>query len=354
MTLRWGIIGCGDVCEVKSGPALYKARGSALSIVMRRDAGRAADFARRHGVPRFSTDADAVITDPEVDIVYVATPPGEHEAYALRVARAGKPCYVEKPMARSSAECQRMIEAFEAAGQPLFVAYYRRALPRFTKVEEVLTSGVLGDVLAVSHVFQGRAKEPPPAGGPQAGGPQAGWRESVPEAGGGLFVDLASHVVDLLDHLFGPLSGVSGHAARLSDPPMLRRGRPEDTVVASFRTEAGVLGTLRYQFHTASSVDRFELVGTRGCLALSVFGQEPLELCVGGGRELLAVEQPEHVHQPLVQSIVDELAGTGRCLSTGRSAERASKVIDRILWGYYGGRGDAFWARPETWPGSRG
>jgi 1,5-anhydro-D-fructose reductase (1,5-anhydro-D-mannitol-forming) len=348
MTLRWGIIGCGDVCEVKSGPAFYKARGSTLSIVMRRDAERAADFARRHGVPRFSTDADAVIADPAVDIVYVATPPGEHAAYALRVARAGKACYVEKPMARSSAECQRMLEAFEVAGQPLFVAYYRRALPRFAKVREVLASGQLGEVLAVSHVYQGRAKHPP-----QAGVAPAGWRESVPDAGGGLFVDLGSHVVDLIDHLLGPLSDVSGRAARRSDPPASRGGRPEDTVVASFRTESGALGTLRYQFHTAGSVDRLELVGTRGSLALSVFGQEPLELLVGDAREQLAVEQPEHVHQPLVQSIVDELAGAGRCPSTGRSAERASAVIDRILGDYYGGRGDAFWGRPESWPGPR-
>ncbi|HWO12479.1 MAG TPA: Gfo/Idh/MocA family oxidoreductase, partial [Polyangiaceae bacterium] len=209
MTLRWGIIGCGDVCEVKSGPALYKARGSALSLVMRRDAARVRDFAQRHAVPRYTTDADELIGDPQVDIVYVATPPGEHEAYALRVAAAGKPCYVEKPMARSAAECRRMREAFERAGVPLFVAYYRRALPRFAKVHELLAAGTLGRLLAVSHVYQGRAHR----------GAGAGWREHVPAAGGGLFVDLASHVVDLLDHLLGPLLDVSGHAARLSQAP---------------------------------------------------------------------------------------------------------------------------------------
>jgi 1,5-anhydro-D-fructose reductase (1,5-anhydro-D-mannitol-forming) len=341
MTLRWGIIGCGDVCEVKSGPALYKARGSALSRVMRRDAARARDFARRHAVPGYTTDADELIGDPEVDIVYVATPPGEHEAYALRAAAAGKPCYVEKPMARSAAECGRMRAAFERAGVPLFVAYYRRALPRFSKVSELLASGALGRLLAVSHVYQGRANR----------GAGAGWREDVPASGGGLFVDLGSHVVDLLDHLLGPLLDVSGHAARLSQPPAARAGRPEDTVVASFRTAGGALGTLRYQFHTAGSADRLELIGTEGQLSLSVFGAEPLELEVGGERQSIPLPQPEHVHQPLVQSIVDELAGVGRCPSTGESAERASRVIDRVLEGYYGGRDDAFWARPASWPG---
>ncbi len=346
MALRWGIIGCGDVCEVKSGPALYKAQGSELSIVMRRDAARAADFARRHGVARFSVDADEVILDPAVDIVYIATPPGTHEAYARRVAQAGKPCYVEKPMARSAAECRSMVEAFEAAGKPLFVAYYRRALPRFVKLGELLGSGVLGQLLAVSHVYQGRANR-----SVAAGASPSGWRENVPESGGGLFVDLGSHVVDLLDHWLGPLLDVSGQAACLSVPHAQRRGRAEDTVVASFRTESGVLGTLRYQFHTSGAVDRLELVGTRGSLALSVFGQEPLELSVEGGIEQVPVAAPDHVHQPLVQSIVDELAGVGRCPSTGRSAERASRVIDQVLEGYYGGRQDAFWARPDTWPG---
>jgi predicted dehydrogenase len=345
MALRWGIIGCGDVCEVKSGPALYKARGSELMMVMRRDGEKAADFARRHHVPRFTTSAEELIASPDVDIVYVATPPGEHERYALLVAQANKPCYVEKPMARSGAECRAMVHAFERAGQPLFVAYYRRALPRFEKVRQLLEAGALGRLLAVSHVYQGR-KNPS-----AAAGANAGWREEVACSGGGLFVDLGSHVIDVLDFLLGPLLDVSGLAARLSDAPADRRGLAEDTVVMSFRTSSGALGTARYQFHTSGSIDRLELVGTGGTLTLSVFGREPLELTVGEAHQLIEVEQPEHVHQPLVQTIVDQLAGHGRCPSTGQSAERASLVIDRVLDAYYGGRSGAYWLRPETWPG---
>lgn len=342
MTVRWGIIGCGDVCEVKSGPAFYQADGSSLSIVMRRDAAKAADFARRHGVPEHTTSASEVIHHPEVDAVYVATPPGAHLEHALAVARAGKPCYVEKPMARSAAECRVMLEAFQRAGQQLFVAYYRRALPRFLRVKEILSSGVLGRVLAVSHVYQGRAN---PAR------PDPGWRERVAESGGGLFLDLGSHVMDLLDFLLGPLAGVAGHAARRSSRSA---AAPEDTVVLSFTTESGVPGTARYQFHTHAAVDRLELVGTRGTLALSVFGREPLELVLGEARETIEVEHPAHVHLPLVQTIVNQLAGgSARAPSTGESALRASEVMDRVLESYYGGRTDAFWERPETWPGLR-
>jgi len=347
MSIRWGIIGCGDVCEVKSGPAFYKVRGSELRVVMRRDAAKAADFARRHQVPRSTGDAQAVIDDPEVDAVYIATPPGQHLEYALRVAAAGKACYVEKPMARSAAECREMVDAFERARQPLFVAYYRRALPRFLKVKELIASGRLGPLLAVSHVYQGRA---------QAGGaalppfPATGWRESVSDSGGGLFLDLGSHVLDLLDFLLGRLSRVAGSAARRTASS--QRAVPEDTVVLSFASDSGVLGTARYQFHTAAAVDRLELVGALGTLSLSVFGREPLELRIGDQLEQIETEQPEHVHQPLVQSIVDELSGTGtRCVSTGQSALRASQVMDRVLDDYYGGRQDAFWLRPETWPG---
>lgn len=348
MSIRWGIIGCGDVCEVKSGPALYKAAGSELTIVMRRDAARAEDFARRHGVRRFTTSASAVISDPDVDAVYIATPPGQHRDYALEVARARKPCYVEKPMARSAAECRLMVEAFERSGTPLFVAYYRRALPRFLALRDVLRSGALGHLMTVTHVYQGRARAASELSGP----PNAGWRQDVPQSGGGLFVDLGSHVVDLLDFLLGPLSHVEGQAAHLSSGAQVPPAAAEDTVVASFRTEHGALGTLRYQFHTSGALDRLELVGTRGTLGASVFGQEPIELCLGDRRETITAPHPEHVHLPLVESMVGELSGRGeRCPSTGASALRASQVIDDVLRGYYGGREDAFWDRPETWPG---
>ena len=147
--IRWGIVGCGDVCEVKSGPGLYKAENSALTAVMRRDGALAADFARRHGVARWYDDGDRLINDPEVDAVYVATPPDTHMEYTCKAAAAGKPVYVEKPMARTYEECQTMIGACEAAGVPLWVGYYRRGLPKFLKVQELLEQGAIGDVRSV-------------------------------------------------------------------------------------------------------------------------------------------------------------------------------------------------------------
>lgn len=345
MTIRWGIVGCGDVCEVKSGPALYRSPGSSLQCVMRRDAARAREFAERHGAVRHTTDAQALISDPAVDVVYVATPPGTHLQYALEVAAAGKPCLVEKPMARTAMECRQMIQAFERAGQPLFVAYYRRALPRFLRVREILESGDLGTLISVQHDLVGLAPAEPPNGG--------AWRTDPVHSGGGLFLDLGSHVLDLMDFLLGPIASVSGCAQRRGAP---RKGEPlvEDSIVASLRFPSGVVGTLSYAFNSFRSIDRMRLLGTRGSLSFSVFGTEPLELLVGKQASDIPVEQPAHVHQPLVESIVQELSGQEtRCSSRGRSALRASQAMDAILGDYYAGRDDAFWSRPETWPGAQ-
>src|SRR6266850_844131 len=151
--IRWGIIGAGDVCEVKSAPAMNKIAGSKLVAVMRRNAEKARDFARRHDVPKWYDDADQLINDPDVNAIYIATPPDSHEHYTLKAAKAGKPVYVEKPMARTYQECLSMIDACQKANVPLFTAYYRRMLPNFMKVKSLLAEGLIGEVRYVSVVL---------------------------------------------------------------------------------------------------------------------------------------------------------------------------------------------------------
>ena len=337
--IRWGIIGCGDVTEVKSGPGFQKARGSQLVAVMRRNGALAADYAKRHGVPRWYDDASALVNDPEVDAVYVATPPGAHLDGALLAAAAGKPCYVEKPMARHVPECDAMIAAFAAAKQKLFVAYYRRAMPRFLKVRDLLGSGAVGQLTGVGY----RMATPTPANADPA---KNAWRVDATNAGGGLLLDVGSHVLDLLDFFCGPLEDVAGRAARLATA-----GAVEDAVVMTFRTGTGVLGAASWNFSSQVKEDALEFSGTAGRLSLSVFGTEPLRLETARGIEHFELPTPAHVAQPLIQTVVDDLLGRGPCPSTGESARRTTVVMDRVLAGYYGGRDDAFWARPTTWPG---
>jgi predicted dehydrogenase len=315
--VRWGIVGCGDVTEVKSGPGFQKADGSALVAVMRRDRAKAEDYARRHGVARVHATAEALIDDPDVDAVYVATPPSSHRDLAIRVAGAGKPCLVEKPMARSHAECLEMIEAFAARSVPLFVAYYRRALPRFLKVREILQDGAIGRVTAVhvdvSDVLPKSAAD-------------LGWRIDPAIAGAGLFFDLASHGFDLIDFLAGRIVRASGVALNTGG-----RYATEDVTAAAFEIEGGVAGTGIWNFNADRKSDSLRITGSDGVIHTPVFADSDVVLVRPEGEQVFPLRNPPHVHQPLIQSIVDELRGRGRCESTGASGARASWVLDQCL-----------------------
>jgi predicted dehydrogenase len=313
---RWGIIGCGDVTEVKSGPAFQKATGSALVAVMRRDLAKAQDYARRHGVPRAYDRAAALIGDPQVDAVYIATPPSSHCELTLAVAAAGKPCLVEKPMAMNHDECRRMIAACAAAGVPLWVAYYRRALPRFVLVRDLLAANTIGAVTSV-HVAVTR---------PLATTERSNWRFNPAIAGAGLFFDLGSHCVDLLDFFLGPITGVAGF-------PINTGGAygAEDVTAASFSFGSRVVGTGIWNFNAGSAVDTMTFTGTEGTLETPVFSDTGVIVTKGAERQVHEARHPPHVHQPLIQAIVDELAGGGSCPSTGESGARASWVLEKCL-----------------------
>jgi predicted dehydrogenase len=318
--VRWGIVGVGDVTERKSGPAFQQADRSELVAVMRRRADLAADFARRHGVPRWYDDADALIGDPDVDAVYVATPPDSHRDLVLRVARAGKPVYVEKPMARTAAECREMIAACENAGVSLYVAYYRRAQPRFETVRSLLEGGRLGRLRTVSI-----RNERPAAPGDTV----EQWRLRPEVSGGGFFVDVGSHLLDLLDWLLGPVIEVAGSATN-------RAGRypAEDLVTATFRFESGVAGVGLWDYDSSQTTDEVEITGTTGRLAFSCFADGPLRLVTDAGTELIPAPYPATVQLPLVQTVVDALTGHGHCPSTGQTALRTAEVIDTLLARY--------------------
>ncbi len=337
MIVAWGIVGCGDVCEVKSGPGFQGVEGSALVAVMRRDGAKAQEYAQRHHVPVWSDRASDVITHPKVNAVYIATPPGSHLEYALQACAAGKPAYVEKPMARSASECRQMINAFDHAGLPLFVAYYRRALPRFLKAKEMIETDRIGKVTNVTYRFATPAHRDMDAN-------HLPWRVMAEQAGGGLFLDLGCHTLDILDFLLGPLQDVRGSAANLASPYAV-----EDNVAMLFRTTGGASGTAQWNFAAHVREDVIEISGTNGRVTLSTFGNEPVRLQSIHGDETFDLPNPPHIQQPLIQTIVDHLNGRDECPSTGHTAIRTSQVIDAVLADYYAGRDDAFWTRPQTW-----
>ncbi len=236
-----------------------------------------------------------------------------------------------------------MIAACAAAGQKLFVAYYRRALPRFLKAKQLLEERAIGPLTGVHYRFAapGHGNTGVIAHG---GPPQPSWRTDVPISGGGLLLDLGSHAIDLLDFFAGPLHHVSGYAARIASDDQV-----ENVVSLAFRTAAGVPGTAAWNFVSRVKEDVLELSGRDGRISLSVFSHEPVRLETARGVELFEFPAPQHIAQPLIQQVVDDLLGRGACPSTGESARRTNVVIDRALDEYYAGRNDAFWERPHTW-----
>ena len=320
MPIRWGIVGCGDVTEVKSGPGFQKAEGSALVAVMRRDRAKAEDYARRHSVPRVHASADDLLGDSDVDAVYIATPPSSHCELALKAAAARKPCLVEKPMAINHAECIRMVDAFRVAVTPLWVAYYRRALPRFLKVRELLRARAIGQLTSI-HV---KVTDPLATGhAAQA------WRFKPDIAGAGLFLDLASHYFDIIDFVAGPITAAAGFPLNTGGSYLA-----EDVTAAAFHIGGKVAGTGIWNFNAPMSSDSIVFTGSEGEIATAVRADEDVIVTRGGQQNLYRFRNPPHVHLPLIQTIVDELRGKGQCASTGDSGARASWVMDRCLQGY--------------------
>ena len=326
-TIRWGIIGAGNVTEVKSGPALYKARNSSLVAVMRRNGDLARDYAERHNVPRWYDDADRLINDPEVDAVYIATPPNAHKEYTFKAAQAGKPVYVEKPMAMNYQECEAMIEACQQAGVRLWVAYYRRMLPRFLKIKSLIDSGTIGEVRSVDVALY----RPPHASETDSG--SLPWRVQPEIAGGGIFVDVGTHMLDFLDYVLGPIASVRGVAVNQGG-----HYPAEDQVAGTFVFESGVVGSGVWCFNSARQIDQTIITGTTGSISYATLDATPVTLNTASGSETLAIDNPEHIQQPLIQSIVDELNGEGHCPSTGVSGARTTWVTDQLLRDYYARR----------------
>jgi len=318
--VRWGIIGCGAVTELKSGPALSKIADSRLVAVMRRDKDKAKDYAARHAVPKWYDDADRLINDPDVNAIYVATPPASHAEYTIKAAKAGKAVYVEKPMAVNHEQCRRMIRACDDARVPLFVAYYRRALPDFLKVKQLIDSGAIGSPRFVSiQLCHAPNTSLNPGNLP--------WRVLPEIAGGGYFFDLGSHELDFLDYLLGPITSAQGFATNQAG-----LYPAEDIVAANLLFESGVLGCGMWCFTVPPNCtsDDIHIVGTKGKVTFSSFERAPVVLDTDNGTKEFNLPRPPHVQQPLLQTVVDELLGRGNCPSTGVTGARTSWVLEQI------------------------
>ena len=321
--VNWGIIGCGNVTEKKSGPAFNKVEGSKLVSVMRRNNAKAEDYARRQGVPKFYSDASLLIRDSEVNAVYIATPPDTHATFAIEAMKAGKAVYVEKPMARTIVECEEMNRVSEETGQPLFVAYYRRRLPVFLKIKELVDNKVIGDIkyLHVQLHNPLRPEEIDPDKNP-------GWRVFPAISGGGHFHDLAAHQFDYLEYLLGPIKEAKGISLNQTG-----HYPADDMVTATFLFESGVTGTGSWCFsvHENLKSDTTVIIGSAGKMTFSFFEHQDIMVEKSdGSQENYHIPHPENIQQPLIKTIVDQLLGKGESPSTGKTGIRSTMIMEWI------------------------
>ena len=318
--VKWGFIGCGEVTEKKSGPAFSMIRNSEVVAVMSRRAEKAESYARRNKIPRWYTDAQELIDDPDVNAIYIATPPSSHATYAIMAMKAGKPVYVEKPLAASYEDCARINRISRETGVPCFVAYYRRYLPYFLKVKELIPR--LGKVLNVQIRFSVPPRDL------DYNRNNLPWRVLPDIAGGGYFYDLAPHHLDLLQDMFGCILEAEGYSAN-------RGGlyTAEDTVSACFKFETGIPGSGSWCFvaHESAKEDRIEIIGDKGMLSFSVYTYDPIILHTERGEETFLPQNPPHVQLPLIQAVVEHLQGKAICTCDGLSATTTNWVMDRIL-----------------------
>ena len=314
--VRVGIIGCGKVTEMKSGPAFQKVPGSSLEMVMRRDEEKLISYAARHGVKRYTTDYRELLEDPGIDLVYVATPPDTHAFYTIEAAKRRKAVYVEKPMARTVRECRDMIKACGEAGTPLYVAYYRRGQPKFLKAKELLASGAIGEVRSFNYLYACPAPDLDP---------ERPWLMSREKAGGGLLYDIGSHMIDILLFMLGKPAEVIGRSSNLSG-----RHDSDDTSSALIRFESGVQGTFQLSGSAGEQIDRLWISGDKGSISLSIMSMEPIELVQGDKRVQIHFDPLEHVQQPYIEKVIRSLQGSDKMDDTAASALLTQEILEAI------------------------
>ena len=320
--LRWGIIGCGDVTEHKSGPAFNKVPHSQLYAVMRRNIEKARDYANRHAVPVYYNDAHQLINDDHVNAIYIATPPDTHETYAMQAIEAGKPVYVEKPMTIDYASALRLQAAVDTNNAKLCVAHYRNAQPFFLYIKEVIDKKLIGNAREVLLNLQRT-----PYSAEDMKNPGKAWRVDPAVSGGGLFHDLAPHQLAFLLMLFEKVTSVKGEAIAHS-----LMYNAADEVKASIRFQHDIYFEGRWDFSAKENVDECIIRGSHGFIRFAFFGEQLLEMHTTNGYEKKHFAAPLHVQQPMIEKLVQYFleGGSNPCpVSQGVEVMRLMELVTK-------------------------
>lgn len=334
--INWGFIGCGRVVEQKSGIAFNNVPNSCIHSIMRRDLKAAHNSSQRFSAPSWYDNIDDLLAS-DIDAVYIATPPGLHYEQAMKCYDANKPIYIEKPFTRNYEEAKTIVETFAKKNLPVYVGHYRRALPRFQKIKQILTENRIGNICSIDF-YLNRIFSKYEANNT--------WLYNPVLSGGGKFFDIAPHTIDIINYLFGDIKEVHGYAKNSgTDCPL------EDNVIFSFKTTKNIIGTANFNCISNEKKDRMLVTGTKGTLEFSIHGR--CDIIINNysstQEEILEVPDPKVVEEPMIQTVVNSLLGHSNCPCEGKDALPTYWVIDQVLKQFYHGRDDDFWNHPERW-----
>lgn len=309
----WGMIGCGDVTEVKNGPGLYLSKNSILKGITNRTISKAHEWVERHQHGRVYSDVNELLKDEEIDIVYVAVTPQMHMDYAILCAQAGKHCLIEKPLALSYEQGLNIKEAFDKVGKKAFVAFYRRSLNRFQKVKELVESGTIGELLSVNIARYAKPITD-----------TSKWRANPEISGGNEFTETDIHILDFVDYLLGEVKDYSFTKKTSEENDSFH------SLSLSMKFENGCICSGNWLYQCEVELDRFEIIGTKGMIHFEFFKNSPIHLVHKDKQEEIMVSDSPHVGQNMEQDIVNELNQGGQFSGTVDAALRTLKIADDI------------------------
>ena len=332
-TVRWLLVGAGDIATRRVGPALVTAANSELLAVCDVSADKAQALASKLGVETIYTDYATALADCPAEVVYLATPQHTHIELSLQALEAGWHLLCEKPLGVNGAECLRLLEAAKQSDRVTSCSNYRRLSEQYQRTAELLGRGEIGQLTGGWAVYSTPFYNPG----------NAPIRAAL---GMSRIKELGYYLIDIVHNFFGFPESVMARATVLH-PEVMNDVDELSTVVLCF--PSGALFTLLFNCTSPGTRHELELFGTKGRIYWEQWpphGNGPVTLLTRAGAETIAAETDENWHLPMIEDFVDAFL-TGRApLCTLDSAAKTEVITDAIFRSIESGQGE-----PVSWEG---
>lgn len=323
----WGIWGCGRMTDRRMAPAFRDCSTSRLIAFLSRDAGKADAYRTKHSARRAYGDADAFLSDSDIDVVYVATPPAKHVEHVLRCIEAGKHVLVDKPIATNGNDARKLARAAESRGLTLGVLHQQRFHPAVRELIQYAADGTLGRVhtLRIQIAMWFRL--------------DGNWRYDAAIAGGGAAMDLAPHALDILLLLLGRPMQVTARTAThcLADSDV------EDFCAATIEFASGSVGLIDVSYSAHAYGGRVEAFGDRGTFVADGCMQQANEYATrlrqaGQASEIQTRRYDGHCFRDVIEDVSASIREHRAPIVTAGHATNVLHVVDAIYASARSGR----------------